>query len=102
VHTCIAQLRSHGDAPVQVRLNPADYSLLQTRFAALEGVRLERDDTLQRGDLDISMGATRITQQVEAQLRRVCASLCEELTRTHTPAPAQALLDSRDEEAHDA
>jgi flagellar biosynthesis/type III secretory pathway protein FliH len=102
VHTCIAQLRSHGDGLVQVRLSPADYSLLQPRFATLEGVRLERDDSLQRGDLDLSMGATRITQQVEAQLHRVCTALCDELTRTHAPAPAPALLDARDEETHDS
>jgi flagellar biosynthesis/type III secretory pathway protein FliH len=101
-HTCITELRSHGDGVVQVRLSPADYSLLQTRFATLEGVRLERDDTLARGDLDISMGATRITQLVEAQLRRVCTDLCDELTRTHAPAPAQVLLDARDEETHDS
>jgi flagellar biosynthesis/type III secretory pathway protein FliH len=100
VHTCITEVRSHGDGLVQVRLSPADFSLLQPRFASLEGIRLERDDALERGDIDISMGATRITQQVEAQLRRVCATLCDELTRTHSSA--QALLGTRDDEVQDS
>lgn len=99
VHTCITEVRSHGDGLVQVRLSPTDFSLLQPRFASLEGIRLERDEALERGDIDISMGATRITQQVEAQLRRVSATLCDELTRSHSAA--QALLGNRDHEAQD-
>jgi flagellar biosynthesis/type III secretory pathway protein FliH len=90
IERCLAEIRLHGNDVVAVRLSRSDFESHCARLVqAHEAVHFTHDDRLRPGDVEIEMGATRISELIETKLATISQQLLSSLT-ADTPSRAHA------------
>lgn len=90
VEQCLQEIRLHGNQGITVSLSESDFAEHSVRLAERhELVKFTGNKALQRGDIEVSMGATHISEQIKLKLALVSENLLTTLTTpAHTDAPA--------------
>jgi len=88
IDRCLAEIRLHGNDVVAVRLSRSDFESHCARLVqAHEAVQFTPDDRLRPGDVEVEMGATRISELIETKLTMISRQLLSSLT-ADTPSAA--------------
>jgi flagellar biosynthesis/type III secretory pathway protein FliH len=76
VEQCLEEIRLHGNHLITVSLSEADFDEYRTRLGQRhEFVEFISDKTLQPGDIEMSMGATRISERITEKLSVISEQL---------------------------
>ncbi len=86
VEQCIHEIRQHGHEALIVRLGIDNFeSYSQRLLKRHENISFVKDEDLDVGDVEITMGATSITESIEKKLQKISAQLLESLQASSSP-----------------
>lgn len=73
---CLDEIRRHGNDQITVRLSRVDFEIHHARLLpGHESVTFTPDDRLQPGDVEVEMGATRISELIGTKLEQIAAQM---------------------------
>lgn len=73
---CLDEIRRHGNDQITVRLSCVDFEIHHARvLKGHESVTFIPDDRLQPGDVEVEMGATRISELIGTKLEQIAAQM---------------------------
>ena len=73
---CLNEIRRHGNDQITVRLSRVEFEIHHARvLKGHESVTFIPDDRLQPGDVEVEMGATRISELIETKLEQIAAQM---------------------------
>jgi flagellar biosynthesis/type III secretory pathway protein FliH len=76
VDRCLDEIRRHGNDQITVRLSRVDFEIHHARLLpGHESVTFTPDDRLQPGDVEVEMGATRISELIGTKLEQIAAQM---------------------------
>lgn len=76
VEQCLQEMRLHGNEKITVSLSESDFEAYQSRLSARHSlVTFVSDKKLHSGDIELSMGATRISELMDAKLKLISDQL---------------------------
>lgn len=76
VDRCLDEIRRHGSDQITVRLSRVDFEIHHARLLpGHESVTFTPDDRLQPGDVEVEMGATRISELIGTKLEQIAAQM---------------------------
>jgi flagellar biosynthesis/type III secretory pathway protein FliH len=95
VEQCLDEIRLHGKQVITVSLSEPDFDEHRTRLAERnELVEFISDKTLQPGDIQMSMGATRLSERITEKLAVISERLLATLNAQpdNSPEPFEPML----------
>jgi flagellar biosynthesis/type III secretory pathway protein FliH len=95
VEQCLEEIRLHGNHQITVSLSEADFEEHQSRLAGRhELVVFISDNSLQPGDIEMSMGATRISERMTEKLSEISQQLLATINAPadNNPEPSEPAL----------
>jgi flagellar biosynthesis/type III secretory pathway protein FliH len=76
VDRCLDEIRRHGNDQITVRLSRVDFEIQHARLLpGHESVTFTPEDRLQPGDVEVEMGATRISELIGTKLEQIAAQM---------------------------
>jgi len=80
IDRCLDEIRRHGSDRITVRVSRLDFDRHHQRFERRQDlVMFVADDSLQQGDVELEMGATKISEVIAAKLAHIAEDMAARL-----------------------